>query len=109
MLVAGGVEPGSGLATSAEIYDPIANTWTPTVNMVYGRQGAAAVLLQNGIVLVAGGDINGSRCNLRAVLVTCLVLYQLYRGATRPTESSYVFFTSSSRGVIYADRVALIE
>ena len=73
-----------------KFYDPIANTWTPTVNMVYGRQGAAAVQPASCI-----GDLSR-------------VVSTVSWGHTSD-ESSYVFFTPSSRGVRYADRAALIQ
>jgi hypothetical protein len=63
VLLAGGLHdviPGGGsdrqeLAT-AELYDPVANTWTATGNMTTTRSLQSATLLPNGAVLVAGGD-----------------------------------------------------
>ena len=61
VLVAGGV--ASNGDPTAEVYDPVANTWTATANtMAVGRYNAAAVLLDSGKVLVTGGA-NGSRLN----------------------------------------------
>ncbi|WP_225826710.1 Kelch repeat-containing protein [Streptomyces naphthomycinicus] len=40
---------------NAEVYDPGANTWTPTGGMVTGRWAAAATELKDGRVLAAGG------------------------------------------------------
>jgi|GEM_PF-1589530 len=56
VLVAGG-SGVSGSLTSAEIYDPIGNTWTSTGQaMTSAHSKHCAVLLPNGLVLVAGGD-----------------------------------------------------
>src|SRR2546427_9316482 len=60
VLVAGGTVPGGGVTNAAEIYDPIANTWTSLAGgMIEARSGATAALLQDGRVAVAGGQ-NGS-------------------------------------------------
>lgn len=54
VLVAGG-SSGSTILKSAELYDPVKNTWTATADMNTARSGQAAILLQNNKVLVAGG------------------------------------------------------
>ena len=41
---------------STELYDPAAGTWTATGSMLQGRERHTATVLQNGQVLVAGGD-----------------------------------------------------
>ena len=55
VLVAGGdhANPGSGILTSAEIYDPATGTWTKTA-MKYEHTDDTATLLQDGRVIVAG-------------------------------------------------------
>ena len=61
VLVAGGYtydatgNNGTALA-SAELYDPITETWTATGSMAAARAGLAAALLSDGTVLVAGGQ-----------------------------------------------------
>ena len=60
VLVAGGdaltdvAESGGALAT-AEVFDPVTETWTPTGSMNTARTWHTAVLLTSGRVLVAGG------------------------------------------------------
>jgi N-acetylneuraminic acid mutarotase len=61
VLVAGGwgngATPNSGVfLASAEIYDPVANTWSPAGSMATVRAGYTATLLPSGLVLAAGGD-----------------------------------------------------
>jgi N-acetylneuraminic acid mutarotase len=64
VLVTGGCAmTGCGFAApplGAEIYDPQAQTWTPTGPMALPRTNASATLLANGQVLVAGGLDSGS-------------------------------------------------
>jgi hypothetical protein len=57
VLVAGGRDT-NGYLNSAEIYDPIADTWTFTGNMNLARAWHTATLLPDGSVLVVGGDNN---------------------------------------------------
>jgi len=59
VLVAGGRDriapPFFGLAGSAELYDPVTETWSGTGNLNTSRSGHTATLLASGQVLVAGG------------------------------------------------------
>ncbi len=64
VLVAGGTRayPGEGLVVaSAEIYDPKQGTWRETAPMKTARRSLAAVRLQDGRVLVAGGASGSSK------------------------------------------------
>lgn len=58
VLVAGGVTQNGleGSISSAEIYDPATNTWTPTGSLNLPSAGGAAVLLPGGQVFMVGGD-----------------------------------------------------
>ena len=65
VLVAGGNNSASGhwdvqtnFLSSAELYDPVANTFTSTSSMSAARSAASAALLSTGKVLVAGGGSN---------------------------------------------------
>ena len=58
VLVLGGetdVDGPSSRTTSAEIYDPATQAWTPTGSLGHVRYGASATLLLDGRVLVVGG------------------------------------------------------
>lgn len=58
-LAAGSIERGS--RSTAEVYDSITNTWTPTsTNMLTGRFAHAATLIYNEQILIIGG-IDSSR------------------------------------------------
>ena len=50
----------SGLDATAELYDPIAQTFSSTGGLNTARQSASATLLSNGKVLIAGGLVNGA-------------------------------------------------
>jgi hypothetical protein len=66
VLVAGGVEAEtwsdddgqtSILTASVEVFDPSTNAWSAILSMPSARENGAAVLLADGSVLVAGGDL----------------------------------------------------
>ena len=56
VLAAGGADPGDSVnQASAEIYDPLADTWTAIASMHAPRSLHTATLLSDGTVLTAGG------------------------------------------------------
>lgn len=60
ILICGGTSNANvgGVLDSAEIYDPIAGTFTPTGSMRDARQGHTATVLPQGGVLIVGGQKN---------------------------------------------------
>src|ERR1035437_536960 len=63
VLIAGGESDPipSAAYNTAEVFDPVSQTFTPVpVPMTAMREGHAAVLLNNGQVLITGGDIPGT-------------------------------------------------
>jgi hypothetical protein len=55
--VVGGREPGNGeIVRSSEVYDPVAQTWSAGPDMLHLRYGGQAVVLDDGSVLVMGGQ-----------------------------------------------------
>jgi hypothetical protein len=63
VLVAGGggTIPGDGwfCLSSAELYDPITDSWRPTASLAEARKEFATIPLPSGEVLVVGGDSCG--------------------------------------------------
>jgi N-acetylneuraminic acid mutarotase len=58
VLVAGG--GNTATLSSAELYDPAANSWSPAASMATSRQDHTATLLNNGTVLIVGGSDNNT-------------------------------------------------
>ena len=60
VLICGGTATGEigGVLSSAELYDPVARTFTPTGSMTVPRTGQTITMLHDGRVLLTGGDQN---------------------------------------------------
>ncbi|MFD5521051.1 DUF6603 domain-containing protein [Streptomyces sp. NPDC127066] len=88
VLVAGGTglrgrEPVA--LASAELFDPVAGTWSAAKPMTDARTGHQAVALKNGRVLVVGGAVTTGRGST-AALAYC-ELYDPTTGTWTPTGS----------------------
>jgi hypothetical protein len=110
-LVAGGClhtdfpAPTNRCLSSAELYDPAAETWTETGEMGSARYYHIAVLLQNGKVLVAGGqDLKGDRTGGR---LSSAELYDPKTGRWAPT-GSMVLSRHGNKALIHKDGKVLI-
>jgi len=66
VLVAGGRDGSTNETNTAEIYDPVSDTWSPAASMSINRYGPAAVPLPNGKILFAGGRINAGEATSSA-------------------------------------------
>ncbi len=55
VLVVGGVDAVLGVTTTADIYDPVTDQFTPTGALARARMGHTATLLDDGRVWIAGG------------------------------------------------------
>src|SRR5574337_593501 len=60
VLMAGGTDASGRASQSAELFDPVANSWSASGPLMVGRSGATATLLPSGQVLIAGGISNGT-------------------------------------------------
>jgi hypothetical protein len=60
VLICGGTATGEigGVLSSAELFDPVARTFTPTDSMTVRRTGQTITMLRDGRVLLTGGDQN---------------------------------------------------
>ena len=56
VLIVGGVDANYNLLSGAEIYNPAASSFNPTGSLNAGRENHTATLLNNGMVLITGGD-----------------------------------------------------
>jgi hypothetical protein len=59
VLIAGGGDANANLLKTAEVFDPVTQSFTATGNLNQERKGASATLLPNGKVLIAGGQDSG--------------------------------------------------
>ncbi len=96
VLVAGGWDGQSsfysGLA-SADLFDPMTRTWTPTGSMAQGRDVFVGALLPTGKVLVAGGC-----CDANLDVLASAELYDPATGEWTPTGSMVQARDSWSQG-----------
>ena len=68
VLIAGGTPGGlSATLSSAELYDPVAQTFSSTGSLAVSREDASATLLGSGKVLIAGGSHSADGFNYSAV------------------------------------------
>lgn len=86
VLLAGGLNSAGGFNSSgavqtAELYDPVAATFTATGQMTSARFFHVAALLQNGQVLIAGGIDNSGN------VLSSAELYDPSSGSFSPTAS----------------------
>jgi hypothetical protein len=70
VLVVGGYSDvaGSNLVTTAELYNPVSGTFSPTSSPNVPRAYHTATLVGNGKVLIAGGEITGPQTTTSAEL-----------------------------------------
>jgi hypothetical protein len=67
LIVGGLIDSYSTITSSAELYDPATDTWSPAASLSIGRRLHTATLLSDGKVLVTGG-YNGTGAEASAEL-----------------------------------------
>ncbi len=88
VLVVGGQGAG-GQLTSAEVYDPTAQTWTNTAPLHIARSNQTATLLTNGMVLVVGGHIDNYTVTNSAELYDPVAGTWSFTGSLATARSSH--------------------
>jgi hypothetical protein len=92
VLFAGGASTVPALASElladAEVYDPVADTFTPTTSLNTARSNHTATLLNNGQVLIACGNGTGSLWRGLISPLTSSELYDAIAGTFTPTGST---------------------
>lgn len=110
VLVAGGYDAFDGVfeldakyyLSEAELYDPVAGTWSQTGSMRESRYGHALVTLPNGMALAAGGT-GGSN----APITMTAEVYNPRGGHWRYTKSMSACRVSPSSSVLASGTVLL--
>ena len=86
VLIAGGYDQplGGDSLASAELYNPVTGTFTPTGSMAVARYEHTSTLLPNGKVLITGGAIGGAGSE---VALSSSELYDSDTGTFGTTDS----------------------
>ncbi len=91
-----GVAPGYA---TTEIFDPVANTFTPSGSMNYARCGMSAAQMTNGKVLIAGGWYSTSSATYADVYSAGT--YTVSSAMIQPRSYPLVLPTSDSGAVVF--------
>jgi WD40 repeat protein len=84
VLIVGGGDANANLFKSAELSDPLTQTFSATGDLGQPRTGATATLLPNGKVLIAGGQDSGG------TLLSSAELYDPSTATFTPTGNMHV-------------------
>lgn len=108
VLVAGGdmvTHSFNPAVASAELYDPVTGSWTPTGSMGTARSGHTATLLPNGKVLVAGGTNDNDTLSYR---LASAELYDPSTGAWTATRDMTQVRSSHTATLLDDGRVLIV-
>ena len=109
VLMAGGASCTSGCVylNTAELYDPNSGTFSPTTgNLSTPYTGAAAILLNTGKVLIAGGSSDGATLNSFAELYDPATSLFTQSGAMVSPRSSFTATLLQNGNVLIAGGAA---
>ena len=107
VLIAGGADQFQALA-SAEIFDPVTQTFTATGSMNAARVGHTATLLPDGRVLMAGGLGADAYVALDADMLTTAELYDPATGTFSSTGSLPVVYYFGISATLLQDGRVLV-
>jgi len=101
VLIVGGTTSGANLPSSylatAQIYDPVANTWsTNTPSLTTGRKNHTATLLSDGRVLIVGG--NNVAYSFGSYNTFHLATAQIYNPVTNTWSTNTPSLTTAREG-----------
>src|SRR5205085_260265 len=99
----------AGITTNpcAELYDPVAGTFTRTGDMTTPVSDHAAVLLANGKVLIVGGSVNGTSC-ISCTATSGAELYDPGTGTFTATSHTLVGARSSPTATLLPSGKVLV-
>ena len=106
VLISGGLDIYNNALAFAEIYDPVAGTFTLTANMTTARGNHSSALLYTGQILVAGG-LTGPGPSL--VLTPTAELYNPVTRSFTPTAGNMTVARGHYAGIVLGDGTVFIS
>ena len=102
LYVMGGIVPKGGPTTtgSTEVYDPVANAWAPSTNLLTTRFGASATELGGKIYVAGGQSTNNTWSPLASVEIFDITTNTWYQGPSMPT-TRYNHAATACNGKLY--------
>lgn len=108
VLITGGYDYCDVPLASAMVYDPGARAFSATATMSVGRGYQTSTLLQNGLVLIAGGGEAGYAGALGEPFLASAELFDPATGTFRPTGSMSVTRQDHTATVLKDGRVLIV-
>jgi hypothetical protein len=102
VLIVGGSDANAKLVVTAELFDPVAQTFSTTGDLSQARTGATATLLSTGRVLVAGGQDSGG------TLLSSAELYDPSSGTFTLTGNMYLARAQHTATLLSNGKVLLV-
>ena len=102
VLVAGGTTSGGGATNAAEIYDPVADSWSTLAGgMIEARSNATSVRLQDGRVLIAGGEKFGVASSTMEIFDPATLTFSFAGALTSPRTEHAMTLLADGRVTIF--------